>query len=52
MKCISVWALLVIVILLSLAAGAAPDAIKPLFYVLQLASLGYYILGYFVTCDV
>ncbi|AMP44279.1 hypothetical protein PRJ_Dakar_00326 [Faustovirus] len=51
MKCISIWALLVIVIILSLAASAAPDAIKPLFYVGQLAALCYYISGYVVRCD-
>ncbi|AMN83756.1 hypothetical protein D5b_00334 [Faustovirus] len=51
MRCINIWQLLVIVILLSLAASAAPDAIKPLFYVGQLASLCYYIAGYVVRCD-
>ncbi|QJX73959.1 hypothetical protein F-E9_186 [Faustovirus] len=51
MKCLSIWSLLVIVIILSLAASAAPDSIKPLFYVAQLAALVYYISGYVVKCD-
>ncbi|QJX71430.1 hypothetical protein F-M6_0182 [Faustovirus] len=51
MKCIGIFSLLVIVIILSLAASAAPDSIKPLFYILQLGALGYYISGYVVKCD-